>query len=169
MVTGTYEFACLVAVHDPTWWTSYGHLLEANWETKRLRRYSSLDGAGIEQLVSDPSWSNEGLFAFIEGLRRLRRIRLPAGEGANDREDAMNEGAFYFGNAATDAKEHRGWVIGQFMEDGDVRQTDGVEIKWGVHSAGEERADWQGDETRITVLLLVKGRFRLDLRSEPSF
>ena len=78
----------------------------------------------------------------------------------------MNEGAFYFGNAATDAKEHRGWVIGQFMEDGDVRQTDGVEIKWGVHSAGEERADWQGDETRITVLLLVKGRFRLDLSVE---
>jgi quercetin dioxygenase-like cupin family protein len=78
----------------------------------------------------------------------------------------MNEGAFYFGNAATDAKEHRGWVIGQFMEDGDVRQTDGVEIKWGVHSAGEERADWQGDETRTTVLLLVKGRFRLDLSVE---
>jgi hypothetical protein len=77
MVTGTYEFACLVAVHDPTWWTNYGHMLEANWEAKRLRRYSSLDGAGIEQLVSDPTWSNEGLFGFIEGLRRLDEFGSP--------------------------------------------------------------------------------------------
>lgn len=77
MVTGTYEFACLFVVHDPTWWARYGHMLEANWEAKRLRRYSSLDGAGIEQLVSDPSWSNEGLFGFVEGLRRLAELGSP--------------------------------------------------------------------------------------------
>jgi hypothetical protein len=77
MVTGTFEFGCLVVVHDPEWWSSYGHMLEANWEAKRLHRYSSLDGAGIEQLVSDPSWSNEGLFAFVEGLRRLVELGTP--------------------------------------------------------------------------------------------
>ncbi len=77
----------------------------------------------------------------------------------------MSGEAFYFGNAAVDAKEHRGWIIGHFMEDGDVRQA-GVEVKWGVHEAGEERSDWQGDEVRTTVLLLVKGRFRLDLSVE---
>jgi hypothetical protein len=77
MVTGTHEFACLVMVHDPAWWNTYGHLLEANWEARRLRRYSSLDGAGIEQLVSEPSWSNEGLFAFVEGLRRLKELGAP--------------------------------------------------------------------------------------------
>ncbi len=38
-----------------------------------------------------------------------------------------------------------------------------MEIKWGIHPAGEERAGWQGDESRTTVLLLVKGRFRLEL------
>jgi quercetin dioxygenase-like cupin family protein len=77
----------------------------------------------------------------------------------------MSEAAYYFGNAATDGKDHRGWVIGHFMEGG-VRQTGDAEIKWGVHAAGEERADWQGDETRTTVLLLVKGRFRLDLSAD---
>jgi len=82
MVTGTYEFSCLVAVEDQAWWTSYGHLLGANWEAIRLHRYSSLDSEGILHLIGDPRWSNEGLFAFIEGLRRLAdldfsRMRVP--------------------------------------------------------------------------------------------
>ncbi len=71
MVSGNYEFSCLVAIYDPAWWNRYGHLLEANWEAMRLQRYSSLDRDGILRLVGDPHWSNEGLFAFIEGLRRL--------------------------------------------------------------------------------------------------
>jgi quercetin dioxygenase-like cupin family protein len=49
------------------------------------------------------------------------------------------------------------------MDFGDVRQSGAVEIKWGIHASGEERADWQGDESRTTVLLLVKGRFRVNL------
>jgi len=83
MVTGTYEFSCLVVVHDPTWWTSYGHRIGANWEARRLHRFSSLDSDGLLQLIGDPRWSNEGLFAFIEGIRRLAeldssRVRVPA-------------------------------------------------------------------------------------------
>jgi len=85
MVSGNYEFSCLVVIHDPTWWTRYGHLLEANWEAMRLHRYSSLDTEGLLHLVGDPRWSNEGLFAFIQGLRRLAvldpaRVRVPATE-----------------------------------------------------------------------------------------
>ena len=41
---------------------------------ERIRRYSSRDGAGIQALILDPRWSNEGLFAFLEGLRRLREL-----------------------------------------------------------------------------------------------
>ncbi|MDA8269756.1 MAG: transcriptional regulator [Actinomycetota bacterium] len=82
MVSGNYEFSCLVVVHDPTWWTRFGHLLQANWEAMRLHRYSSLDTEGLVHLADDPRWSNEGLFAFIEGLRRLAvldpaRVRVP--------------------------------------------------------------------------------------------
>jgi quercetin dioxygenase-like cupin family protein len=38
-----------------------------------------------------------------------------------------------------------------------------VEIKWGTHRAGEERTGWQTDEYRTTVLLLISGRFRVNL------
>lgn len=83
MVTGNYEFACLVAVEDPRWWQTYGHRIEGNWEALRLRCVSSRDTAGIAALVGDARWSNEGLFAFIEGLRRLaalesHRVAIPA-------------------------------------------------------------------------------------------
>ncbi len=81
----------------------------------------------------------------------------------------MSAGSWYVGNAVRDGEEHRGWIVGPFMNgDDDVRQSGRVEIKWGIHASGEERADWQADETRTTVLLLVKGRFRVDL-SVDSF
>ncbi len=75
----------------------------------------------------------------------------------------MSEGAWYVGNAVRDGEDHRGWIIGHFLRDEDARKSEGVEIKWGVHTSGEERASWQGDESRTTVVLLVKGRFRVDL------
>ena len=75
----------------------------------------------------------------------------------------MSAGSWYAGNAVRDGEDHRGWIVGHFMNVGDVRQSEGVEIKWGIHASGEERADWQADETRTTVLLLVKGGLRLNL------
>lgn len=74
LVSGNYEFACLVVVHDPEWWQRFGHLLQANWEADRMHCLWSSDGDGITHLVADPRWSNEGLFAFTEGLRRLAAI-----------------------------------------------------------------------------------------------
>jgi hypothetical protein len=47
------------------------HRIEVNWEARGLRCYSSSDAEGVAQLVADPRWSNEGLFAFVEGLRQL--------------------------------------------------------------------------------------------------
>ena len=40
----------------------------------RLRCYSSRDADGIATLIADPKWSNEGLFAFLQGLRRLSEV-----------------------------------------------------------------------------------------------
>ena len=71
------------------------------------------------------------------------------------------------GNAAQEGKDRRGWLIGHFIEDADdIRATKDVEIKWGVHPAGEERAAWSTDEYRTTVIILVEGRFRLNLPGE---
>ncbi|ALG15135.1 hypothetical protein AOZ06_28585 [Kibdelosporangium phytohabitans] len=82
LVSGNYEFAGLVAIDDEEFWTRFGGHVEANWEAVGLRVYSSLDTEQIGALVADESWSNEGLFAFLLGLRRLGelggdRVRLP--------------------------------------------------------------------------------------------
>jgi hypothetical protein len=74
LVNGNYEFACLLIIDDPRWWELHGHQVEANWETMHLDCRSSLDTEGLERLTADPRWSNEGLFAFVEGLRRLKAI-----------------------------------------------------------------------------------------------
>jgi hypothetical protein len=74
--------------------------------------------------------------------------------------DASN---WHVGNAADDGNARRGWFVGHFMDPDDVRMTKDVEVKWGIHPAGERRDAWNGDEHRTTVLLLVHGGFRINL------
>ncbi|WP_084469938.1 helix-turn-helix domain-containing protein [Amycolatopsis benzoatilytica] len=85
LVSGNYEFASLVVIDDEEFWPRFGGDVEANWEAAGLRQYSTLDGDLITELISDETWSNEGLFAFLQGLRRLaeiggERVRIPAVE-----------------------------------------------------------------------------------------
>ena len=68
----------------------------------------------------------------------------------------------YVGNATTDAAT-RGWLLGHFMPTGDPRNSDAVEIKWGVHPAGEQRPGWVTDDPRSILSVLISGRFRIDL------
>jgi hypothetical protein len=74
LVSGNFEFASLVLIEDEEFWSRYGGLIEANWESSSLRQYSSLDRELLADLVHDVAWSNEGLFALLQGLRRLSRI-----------------------------------------------------------------------------------------------
>jgi hypothetical protein len=69
----------------------------------------------------------------------------------------------YVGNAAMEAHVDRGWLLGHFKPAGDVRHSDDVEIKWAIHPAGDQRAEWVTDEKRFTVVLLISGRFRVAL------
>jgi hypothetical protein len=62
----------------------------------------------------------------------------------------------YAGNANDDADTNRGWLLGHFMGD-QTRNTDAVEIKWGLHPAGQRRDGWTDGEQRTTLLLLVSG------------
>jgi len=71
-------------------------------------------------------------------------------------------GNVYVGSAPADAPEYRGWLLGHFMPEGDARHSDAIEIKWGAHPAGEERAEWVSAETRTALIILVRGRFRVD-------
>ena len=68
----------------------------------------------------------------------------------------------YVGNATTNAAA-RGWLLGHFIPPADARHSDAVEIKWGVHPAGEQRRGWVTDDPRSILSVLVSGRFRIDL------
>jgi hypothetical protein len=71
----------------------------------------------------------------------------------------------YVGNADIDAPKERGWLLGHFLPTDDPRHTPDVEIKWGRHPAGDRRAHWVAGETRTAVLLLISGRFHVELPS----
>jgi quercetin dioxygenase-like cupin family protein len=75
----------------------------------------------------------------------------------------VEDGNVYVGKAAADAAGDRGWLLGHFKPLGDVRHSDDVEIKWGVHPPGERRARWATDEKRTALLVLISGRFRVEL------
>jgi quercetin dioxygenase-like cupin family protein len=74
---------------------------------------------------------------------------------------------WYTGNASDDAADYRGWLIGNFVPNG-PRHSEAVEIKWGIHPAGQAREQWATDEQRTTAVLLVRGRFRVELSTGPA-
>lgn len=77
LISGNFEFAGLILVEDEEFWARYGGQIEANWESSTLRQYSSLDQEFLLELIDDAAWSNEGLFALLQGLRRLAEIDGP--------------------------------------------------------------------------------------------
>jgi hypothetical protein len=74
LVSGNCEFASLIVIDDEEFWSQFGGHISANWESGSLRQYSSLDRELITELIGDVAWSNEGLFALLQGLRRLAEI-----------------------------------------------------------------------------------------------
>jgi quercetin dioxygenase-like cupin family protein len=75
-------------------------------------------------------------------------------------------GDWYSGNAADDGSENRGWLLGHFIDPSEgVRSTKDVEVKWGIHPTGDKRPEWTSDDQRTTVLLLVEGKFQINLTS----
>lgn len=77
---------------------------------------------------------------------------------------------WHAGNAAEDSADYRGWLIGHFVDasSGALRKTDDLEVKWGVHPAGEKRAAWTEHEERSTLVILISGKFRLDLSATSA-
>lgn len=69
----------------------------------------------------------------------------------------------YVGRAAVDGAAEQGWLLGHFMPPG-IRHTGAVEVKWGVHPAGDRRAAWAVAETRTALLVLIRGAFDVELR-----
>lgn len=67
-----------------------------------------------------------------------------------------------FGNASVEGSSRWGWFLGHFITPtDDPRSTPIVEVKWGVHKAGDERTQWATNAEATTLSILIKGRFRL--------
>lgn len=76
----------------------------------------------------------------------------------------VNDGV-YTGNAGNDGTLDRGWLLGHFKDVSDPRHSEAVEIKWGVHPRGDRRLQWVLGEERTALLVLISGRFRVELPS----
>ncbi len=81
----------------------------------------------------------------------------------------MTNNDWHTGNAADEAGQYRGWLLGHFIDaaDGTVRKTNALEVKWGIHPAGQKRHQWTEGEDRSTLVIMVSGRFRVDLSVGP--
>lgn len=78
-------------------------------------------------------------------------------------------GNWHSGNAEEDGRDHRGWILGHFIDPSEgVRSSKDVEIKWGIHPKGEKRVEWTADDQRTTLVFHVSGQFRIDL-TEGTF
>ncbi len=73
------------------------------------------------------------------------------------------------GNAAEDGRDNRGWFLGHFIDPAKgVRASNAVEVKWGIHPAGEKRSGWTKDDHRTTLVVMIEGSFRIDLTGGSS-
>jgi hypothetical protein len=80
---GSYELGVLCAIHEPIFWTKYGSKTKANYEANpKLEGVSSLETPRLRELCRSSEWASEGLFAFVECIKRLealdpKRARAP--------------------------------------------------------------------------------------------
>jgi len=68
------------------------------------------------------------------------------------------------GNAQIEGKSGSGWFLGHFVTpQDDPRQTAVLEVKWGIHQAGDRRPQWETNVEATTLTILISGRFHLQL------
>lgn len=74
LLSGNFEFACLVAIHDERWWQEFGGQIESNWESAKLQCYSTANRDTLNELIGSHTWGNEDLFSLVLGLLRLNEL-----------------------------------------------------------------------------------------------
>ena len=67
LVSGNFEFACLVVMDSDEFWSRFGGQIEASWESSSLRQYSSLDGGSLAALADDERLEQRGTVCFPSG------------------------------------------------------------------------------------------------------
>jgi quercetin dioxygenase-like cupin family protein len=129
------------------------------------RRQQEGGGDGVPQATVRQAAGDQALDLGLRLSQRTTAGRENPGEHPGRRlPDAAMNARWRSGNAAQDGNKTRGWLLGHFIDPAEgVRSTKNVEVKWGVHRAGDERAAWTSGDERTTLVLLVQGRFRISL------
>ena len=71
---------------------------------------------------------------------------------------------FSFGNAQQDTVPFHGWLLGHFVPERDqLRHSDDIEIKWGVHRKGAGDRSWTASRSATTISILVSGIDEIEL------
>lgn len=73
LVSGNYEFPSLITITDPRFWDEFSGACLPNWEAQDIQLHSTQNPDLLAELVRDPRWTNEGLFALTRGLLRLAK------------------------------------------------------------------------------------------------
>lgn len=77
--------------------------------------------------------------------------------------DPYDDETFSVGNATVTSQS--GWFVGPFLVDLGIRHTDRVQIKWGVHQAGDRRDKISDGAGFYSAAVLVTGSFILEFPS----
>lgn len=76
-----------------------------------------------------------------------------------NKETKLND-LIVIGNTMEDGYQNNttGWFIGTFIDPANrLRCTEDIEIKWGVHSANEEKSSFGINEKATSLAILIKG------------
>lgn len=72
-----------------------------------------------------------------------------------------HDSSYLIGNTQEDGAQHRGWFIGHFVEESDIRHSNDVEIKWDHANKGTQRTEWSVNKTAHTMSLIISGSFKI--------
>ena len=79
----------------------------------------------------------------------------------------MTNNNLVFGNAKEEGVKSGGWFLGHFITpEDDPRSTEDLEVKWGVHQAGDSRTEWAVNNQAATLSILIHGEFRLQFEDK---
>lgn len=70
------------------------------------------------------------------------------------------------GNCEAEKNSHRGWIIGHFMNEGTLKHSDEVEVKWSSHLRGEKKQQFAKNIQAKTLYILFKGEFKFSFPDE---
>ncbi len=72
------------------------------------------------------------------------------------------------GNCEAEKDNHRGWIIGHFMDKGSLLHSDDLEVKWSKHLKGEKKLELAKNIQAKTLFILFNGEFRFYFPNENT-